>query len=340
MAGIKRILVVDDDPNIRNLLRIKLERDGDLVVVGEAGDGAEAVQLVEQLKPDLITMDIDMPRMDGLSAIREIMPASPLPILVCTSLPAGPDTELLYQAIEAGAAEIIQKPLMDGEAIRNLVRELAGTTMPRATASTRPAPSPPSAAVACRVVCMAGSGSASAALSSILSGLTEDFPATIAVVQHLPAGFKPSFADYLQKRTSMRIRVLEHEAELDPGCVYIAPDDKQMVVSNDHVAAVDAPPYDGRRPSANTMLKSVAKAIGRASVGIVLTGAGRDGADGIVEMHRHGALTIAQDPNTVTASAMPEAAVKTGAVSQVLPVEEIAPFLLAVAGASEQIGAR
>jgi two-component system chemotaxis response regulator CheB len=330
---VTRVLIVDDSAVARDALTECLEADGDLRVAGSAADGAAAIAAVAALRPDVVTMDIEMPGGGGLAAIEEIMARTPVPIVV-VSARAGEDHTLSFEAVSRGALEVAMKPAApaDAAALRAAVRRVAGIPViphVRALRVARAQPSPPVARDphAPRVVGLAASAGGPAALDAVLGGLPSALPACVAVVQHLPAGSVGAFAAYLRSRTPLEVVLVEPgvPAEARPGRVVIAASEHHLVASSPrHFTASPAPPLRGHRPSATLLFSSLAREHGPRALGVILTGIGDDGAAGLGELRARGGLTFGQDAATSAVYGMPSAAVKVGAVARVLPLPEIA----------------
>jgi two-component system chemotaxis response regulator CheB len=323
-----------------------LEKDGDIQVVGEAADGAAAVQAASTLKPDLATMDIGMPGMDGFEAIGRIMSRSPVPILVVTGQPTARSGELVFEAVRRGALDLAQKPLLwtdklAGAQLRAQVRRLARVPVvhhaarkPVAAMGVGGAPPQLGRALShlvpgrIRLVAIGASAGGPGAVAAILSQLGKEVQAAVAVVQHIPSGFAQSFARFLANSCALQVAVLGRREPCQPGHVWIAPDDRHLVVTSEgSLVAVDTPPLGGHRPSVDVLFASAAQAFGPAAAGVILSGIGSDGAQGMVELRRAGALTLAQDEATSAVFGMPRAAVRAGGVEQVLPLPELALLL-------------
>lgn len=331
-----RVLVVDDSEIARDVLAIQLEEDGDLHVVGTAADPEAAIAAVAELRPDVVTMDIQMPGGGGLAAIEQIMARHPVPIIV-VSARVRDDQTLPFEAVSRGALEVAVKPAApaDAAALRTAVRRVAGIPViphVRALRVARLAPPPlvrmpPNAP---RVVGLAASAGGPAALDIVLSALPGTLPACIAVVQHLPPGFVASFATYLRSRTPLEVMLVEPGAgvEVRAGRLLLAAGDHHLVAASTRtfVASAD-PPLRGHRPSATMLFSSIARVFGDRAIGVILTGIGDDGALGLAELRARGALTLGQDEETSAVYGMPSAADKLGAVVRVLPLPEIAPAI-------------
>jgi two-component system chemotaxis response regulator CheB len=337
----RRAVIVDDSPIARALVREWLEADGDLDVVGEAADGVSAIELITRLRPDVATVDVRMPGISGLELITYLMARAPLPILVLTGETTRDDAGLAFEAVRRGALDLLPKPsALDDEAIRSLrarVRWLATVPVVRhiETNSRLPEPIatviPRSLRASCDpvIVGIAASAGGPTALAAVLGSLSTDLPICLAVVQHLPKGFAPSFVSFLQARCSLAVRLAEPGMVPPVATVVLAPDDHHLELIDGRFALTNGPPVDGHRPSASVLLRSLAS-LGTAAIGVVLSGIGRDGADGLRAMHDHHATTFAQDASTSVVYGMPRAAFEEGAAQQVLPVGEIGNAIAAV----------
>ena len=338
----RRAIVVDDSAICRALVREWLEVDGDLEVVGEAHDGETAIELVNRLKPDVATIDLRMPGMPGLELVAFLMAKAPLPILVLTGEATRDDPGLAFEAVRRGALDLMLKPSADDDdAIRSLrarVRWLA--TVPVVRHIDGHKPSEPAAFVPARlgrvsgdpvIVGIAASAGGPTALAAVLGSLRADLPICLAVVQHLPRGFAPSFVSFLQGRCSLRVRLAEPGLVPRPATVVVAPDDRHLELVDGRFALTTGATVDGHRPSGSVLLRSLAT-LGTAAIGVVLSGIGRDGADGLRAMRERHALTFAQDAATSVVYGMPRAAVEEGGAQHVLPVGEIGPAIAAAIG--------
>jgi two-component system chemotaxis response regulator CheB len=357
-----RCLVADDSRAFRAILRTILARAAGVEVVGEAADGAEAVSKVLSLKPDVVTMDVRMPGKDGLVAIDEIMRIAPTPIVV-VSAEAGPERqEIAFRALDLGAIEVLAKPRSDGagrfereaDAIRLAVRSVAGLKLvtrhrrPFRAAATAalpaPAPAAPAAARppsawpapragAARVLGIAASTGGPAGLARILKALPRDFALPVVVVQHIAQGFEAGLVHWLSAESSLRIKLAEDGEPVRPGVVLFAPEGRHLVLSGGTVRFKDAPPVGGFRPSGTVLLASLARELGAAAAGLVLSGMGEDGAEGLSEIRARGGWTAAQGPASSVVYGMPRAAIERGAAAQTLELDEVAPALVKLAAA-------
>ncbi|ABS24685.1 chemotaxis protein CheB [Anaeromyxobacter sp. Fw109-5] len=346
-----RCLLVDDSRSFRALLRALLERAG-IDVVGEAADGDAAVAKAVALRPDVVTMDVRMPGKDGLAAIEEIMRVAPTPVVV-VSAEAGPERqELAFWALELGAVEVLAKPRAvdaarfdrEVQAIRDAVRSVAGLkvvtrhrrrALPAAAPRAAPAPPPRGAspAHAPRVLGIAASTGGPAAIARILRALPREFPAPILVVQHIAPGFEAGLAHWLGSETRLSVKLAQDGELLRAGTVYVGADGRHLTARADRVRLVDAPPVRGFRPSGTTLLESLAREYGGAAAGLVLSGMGDDGADGLRSVRERGGWTAAQGPASAVVFGMPGAAIERGAALHTLELDDIAPALLRLARA-------
>jgi two-component system, chemotaxis family, protein-glutamate methylesterase/glutaminase len=330
-----RVVIVDDSPIARRVLRAVLEADGDIVVVGEAGSGEEGLRLIQSLAPDLATIDLAMPGMNGLDAITWIMAKHPIPLLVVTGQKLKLEEDLVFQAVQRGALDVTTKPrLAEGAELREKVRTLASVPVVRhISASFRqqipqapPRPSEPPRT--CRLVGIAASAGGPGAVATVLGALPAGFGACVAVVQHLPAGYAGRFARFLAESTKLQVICVDGRTPIAPATVLVAPDTRHLVAASEvELVPSDDAPLDGHRPSATLLFRSLARVFGPRAAGVVLSGIGRDGADGLADLRAAGGLTVAQDEATSAVYGMPRAARESGAATHVLPLPEIAPLL-------------
>jgi len=348
-----RILIVDDSTTQRELLRRVLSQDPDIEVVGEAADGQEAVELCHKLQPDLVTMDIQMPRMNGYEAIRRIMSESPRPIVVLTSSMSDRELGISFKALEHGALMVLGKPSnlsMPTEEVRRLLDQLKAMAEVKVVGRRRDLNSPPVALAPAKpplpgqarskveLICLGASTGGPPALQTILLGLDPASTPPIVVVQHINPGFVGSLATWLDETTRFQVKPAAAGERLLPGKVLLAPEERHlMVVRGGRVNLVSGLAVDGHLPSVTALFRSAA-AYGPAAVGVLLTGMGRDGAQGLLEMKQAGAKTIAQDKKSSVVWGMPGEAVALGAADDVLPLASVAGRLRALCALGEGLG--
>lgn len=329
-----RILIAEDTRLFTQAIKDVLEADRGMVVCGMACNGREAVEKAEKLKPDLIIMDINMPVMSGMEAIERIMASNPTPILVVT---ANASQRVLFQALEHGALDLVLKQQVwpSGEkeqaGFREKIRLLSGIRVIRHVAGklTRLKEAQGVAAREKHLVAVAGSTGGPQALHRLLSALPADFPAPVLVVQHMAYGFSHGLVNWLDGECPLEVRLASHGDPLEPGRVLLAPDGVHMTVGKSGAVVLeDSEPVSGQRPSATVLFRSVAKAFGSRAVGVVITGMGKDGAEGLRDIYECGGMTIAQDEQTSLVFGMPRAAAELGVVQAVLPLDEIPQALL------------
>lgn len=343
-----RVLVADDSPTARLLLTRILDADPQIAVVGEAVDGREAVRLTHQLRPHLVTMDVDMPRMDGVEATQEIMSTVPTPIVIITGNPRAHEVETSMAMLRLGALEVLIKPPGPespafGDAARRLVATVKALSQVKVIRHWRPAlssgfetPWPAIAAISSavrgRVVAVATSTGGPPALQCILSGLPLRFSMPILVVQHISPGFTAGLASWLGSVCAIRVKVAHEGEALVAGTVYLAPEDRHLgVTDRGAVALATAPPIGGFRPSGTYLFESVARGFGASAVAVILTGMGDDGVAGLRAIRRAGGQIIAQDQKTSVIFGMPGAAIAAGLADLVLPLDAIASRLATLA---------
>jgi len=338
-----KVLVIDDSALIRQLLTELLSRDPAIQVVGTAPDPIVAREKIKELSPDVLTLDIEMPRMDGLSFLRRLMALRPMPVVVVSTLTQkGADVAL--QALELGAVDCVAKPLIgirDGmeELAAELVAKvrLAAQTKPRAQRPEQGRPAmlaaDPRLSTAGCVVAIGASTGGVETLQRLLTRLPANAPA-ILVTQHMPAGFTSSFARRLDGRCAVSVIEATDGRRVLPGHVYVAPGALHLELARTgaHYACRlhDGPPVSGHRPSVDVLFASVAAVAGGNAIGLILTGMGRDGAAGLLEMRRAGARTYGQSEASCVIYGMPKAAMQAGAVEAELPVEQLADEIMAI----------
>jgi len=323
-----RVLVVDDSELFREMLSgvVAAGRGFELTAVARNGDEAAGMALAH--RPDVITMDLNMPQADGFAGIARIMAETPTPILVLT---ANPTEAAGFKALSLGALDIMEKPRADadlgeyGRSLRTRLRLLAGVKVirhPRGLREKKVAPAPQDA-VPPNLVVMGASLGGPRALATILKRLPVSFPLPIVIVQHIADGFTEGLAGWLDQETDLRVSEAAHGDPLRPGRVLLAPSGRHLLVTRGHAVLSDEPPVDTFRPSVTPLFASAALHYGRRVCGVLLTGMGRDGADGLKAIKDQGGTTLVQDEATSVVFGMPRAAIELGAADRILALEEI-----------------
>lgn len=336
-----RVVIADDSQVARDVLRDILSRDDDIEIVGEATNGREAVELAKRLAPQLITMDLNMPVMDGLSAIEEIMYSKGVPILVVSDRS---DAQTAYQALEVGALEVMPKPTLEGadaERLVERVRLLAGVAVitrlrRRVTTSPPVIPLPPLPTAPQGVprdfqyvVAIACSTGGPQALVRLLRTLPAAFPAPILIAQHISHGFIDGMAQWLASLCAMPVSVGQEGEQLRPGHIYLSPSERDLCVSPRHRFQLKPSPETSLyHPSCDVLLQSVAEVYGHDAIGIILTGMGRDGVNGMRAIYQAGGTTFAQDEASSVIYGMNQEAVNAGVIQYELPLDSLPDRLL------------
>lgn len=348
------VMVVDDSPLCRQLIVDALAQDPDIEVVAQAENGQQAYDKAAALRPQVITMDVDMPVLDGLSATERIMAEHPTPILVLTADPRNQAPELTHRALAVGALALQVKPAMDaGPDAWNLAREvkllstvkvirhLRGGRRPSPSSPSLPATAPASesgtfAASPVGVVAIASSTGGPQVVQKLLAELPSDYPAPVVLVQHINAAFSESLVSWLAATSKLKVKVAKDGDLLTPGTVLIAPPDAHLTIpSRGRVAVQAGPAKDGHLPSGSLLLESAAKAYGRRAVGCVLTGMGTDGAEGAAAIRTAGGKTLAQSQDSSVVFGMPGAAIARGVIDHVVHGDELARALVKLAQGKE-----
>ncbi|HYD41675.1 MAG TPA: chemotaxis-specific protein-glutamate methyltransferase CheB [Anaeromyxobacter sp.] len=322
-----RVLVADDSELFRELLSRVVEEDGALELVALARDGEDAAQLARKLRPDVITMDLEMPDADGYAGIARIMAETPTPILVLT---ANPSQAAGFKALSLGALDIVEKPRCEsdleeyGHLLRSRLRLLAGVKVirhPRGLREKRAAA--PKRAERPELVVVGASLGGPRALSTILRRLPATFPVPIAVVQHIADGFTEGLAGWLDQECALTVAEAADGEALRRGRVVLAPSGRHLVVEHGRVRLWDGAPVETFKPSVTPLFVSAARAYGSRACGVLLTGMGRDGAEGLKVIRDEGGTTLVQDEATSAVFGMPRAAIDLGAAERVLPLDDI-----------------
>jgi two-component system chemotaxis response regulator CheB len=338
-----RVLVVDDSAVMRKVLTAALRHDPDVEVVATAVNGVVGLRKLARFRPDVVTLDLEMPGMDGLDVLREIVTQDGTPVIVVSAHTAE-DAALTAAALSTGAVDVVAKTRSDRPGgLAALSRELLAKLYAVAGRRLRRLPAPPlpppavaakarAAATATRVVAVAASTGGPAALADLLPRLPANLPAAVVVVQHMPPGFTEMLAMRLDQTCALRVEEARDGDVLRQGRVVIARGGRHLrvrVTANGPVTLLGAgPPVAGHRPSADVLFASVASAFGPQSVGVVMTGMGEDGAEGLLAIRQARGATIAQDEDSSVVFGMPRAAALRGGADQVLPLERIAEAIV------------
>lgn len=347
------VLVAEDSTVTRMFLVHLLESDPQIRVIGAVGDGQAALDFVKENKPDVVLMDIHMPRLDGFEATRRIMETLPVPIVICSATARAKDLVITFQAMEAGAIACIEKPLgrehRDFEAMAahllETVKLMSEVKVVRRTARSRSAPLPAAhpapaaqwqrAAVQIKVIGIGASTGGPPVLQTILAGLPKDFAVPVLIVQHIAQGFLAGMAEWLNQTTGLQIHIASYGMTPLPGHVYLAPDDFHMGVSaGGAIILTREAPENHLRPAVDFLFRTLAEVYGPSAVGVLLTGMGRDGAEELKAMKDRGAITIAQDQESSVVHGMPGAAIALGGATHVLCADKIADALVALVNPS------
>jgi two-component system chemotaxis response regulator CheB len=349
MSARVRVLVVDDSALMRKLIPAVLARDSSIEVVGTAMDGSFALKKIEELHPDVVTLDLEMPRMDGMETLRLIMRRAPMPV-VLFSTHSKEGAYATLKALALGAIDFVQKPQeaaaghldsIADELIEKIkvAKRAAGRKLPAAVVSDDPpkgkkkkhATLPPN-----RIIAIGISTGGPNALQYVLSQIPSEFPASFLIVQHMPEGFTEMFAKRLDECCALEVQEAHSGDLLVAGRVLICPGNRHLMVRRmprgDMAVLSDSPHVNGHRPSVDVLFHSVAQQFGLTAVGLLMTGMGEDGAEGLGAVKAAGGVTIAQSEDTCVVSGMPRAAISKGYADKVIPLEGIAAFLVQTYG--------
>lgn len=336
------VLVVEDSAVIRDFLVHLLQAEPGMQVVGTARDGHEAVEAASRCRPDVITMDIHMPRLDGLEATRRIMATRPVPIVIVSGSTDPHEQGISFDAMQAGAIAVMRRPAGPGHPEHEAtVRELLRTVRlmaevkvvrrwPRRAA--RPEPRPVRIHASPRVVAIGASTGGPPVIQTILAGLPGDFPLPLLIVQHIAAGFASGFVDWLSHSSKLSVGLAAHGQPARPGHVYIAPDDRHLELRGDGTLALTRDAAEnGLRPAVSALFRSVGEACGANALAGLLSGMGRDGAEELRALKERGAVTFVQDEESAVVYGMPGEAMRLDAASLVLTPAKIVSTLVSLA---------
>ena len=346
-----KVMVVDDSAVVRQVMTALLDADPEIEVIATASDPVFAMEKMRKEWPDVITLDVEMPRMDGITFLKRLMAERPTPVVICSTL-TGKGTETSMQALAAGAVSVTEKPKVSvKQHLQEAASDLLHTVKAAARANVKrlrqpmPAAAPkldagailPQSAHAMarttdKVVAIGTSTGGTQALEVVLRGLPRVCPG-IVVVQHMPEKFTAAFAQRLDSICAMEVKEAQSGDRVMPGRVLIAPGGRHMLLRRNgaqyHVDVIDGPPVSRHRPSVDVLFRSVAQCAGKNALGIIMTGMGDDGAKGLKEMHDAGARTVGQDEDSCVVYGMPREAVKQGAVDSEMPLSHIAGTIMA-----------
>jgi two-component system chemotaxis response regulator CheB len=334
-----KVLIVDDSALIRRILTEIIDAQVDMEVVGSAPDPLIARTMIKSLNPDVLTLDVEMPKMNGLDFLEKLMKLRPMPVVMISTF-TEKSSAVTIQALSLGAVDFITKPKMDqmqemrdyGELIADKIRAAsvakikqvkAVSNIPRAKKRARIGNSLISAQ---KVIAVGASTGGTEAINHLLLSMPEDCP-PIVITQHMPAGFTASFAARLNNNCVIQVKEATHNELIKPGCAYIAPGANHMLLSKRgghyYTQLNQAEPVNRHRPSVDVLFDSVAICVGKQAVGVILTGMGKDGALGMLKMKQAGAFNFAQDEDSCVVYGMPKEAVKEGGVDQVVALDKI-----------------
>lgn len=351
-AGKIRVLIVDDSALVRQMLSAIINEAPDMEVVGTASDPYIAREQIKLKNPDVLTLDVEMPRMDGITFLRNLMRLRPMPVLMISSL-TEQGADITLEALSLGAVDFVAKPKLDvargledyAEQIREKLRiaararvtaleGLRATGRKTADAVLAKKGPPKHFRTTDQIIAIGASTGGTEAIKEVLVALPADCPAVV-IAQHIPEAFSASFAKRMDSLSALKVTEASHGEQILPGHAYIAPGSHHLLVARSGARYVcelsDGPPVNRHRPSVDVLFRSVAQNVGRNAIGAILTGMGADGADGLLEMRKAGAFTVAQDEATSVVWGMPGEAVKRDAASAVHPLQSIAGALLTAA---------
>lgn len=340
-----KVLIIDDSALMRALLKKIIDSAPDLEVVGEAPDPIVAREMIKALNPDVLTLDVEMPRMDGIEFLSRLMKLRPMPVVMISTLTEH-GSEVTMQALELGAVDFLPKPRMENaalieeyaEEICEKIRGAAGALLNvRPVPAPPPAPKGPAIALSPRtlnetLIAIGASTGGTEAIKDVLVGLPEQMPG-IVISQHMPELFTVSFAKRLDRLARLTVVEAQGGERIQPGHAYLAPGHSHLLVRKGGGGYVtelsQSAPVNRHRPSVDVMFGSVAAVYGRNAIGVLLTGMGKDGAQGLLEMRQAGAWTIGQDQATCVVYGMPREAAQLGAIDEAVPLPQVAEHIMA-----------
>lgn len=332
-----KVLVVDDSSLVRKVVTDILGQDPDIRVIGTANNGKAAIQMNQELDPDVITLDIEMPVLDGLAALSHIMATKPKPVVMLSVLTQH-GADATFRALELGAVDFIPKPSsmlttsVDeiGDQLIKKVKTAAATRLLKKPASPEPVTriqKIESKTLSDKIVAIGTSTGGPSALITLFKAIPENFPSPVLVVQHMPEGFTAAFSKRLDESSTLKVKEAEDGDDVLPGHGYIAPGHSHMEIvkkgSGHKIRVFQADKVSGHMPSIDVLFNSMAEHVGGSTVGVIMTGMGRDGAEGLKKIRKTGGYTIAQDEETSVVYGMNRVAVELGAVNEVVPLGEI-----------------
>ncbi len=344
-----RVLVTDDSALMRKLIPQMLAGDESIAVVGTAMDGTFCLKKIEELRPNVVTLDLEMPGMNGIDTLKEIMRREPVPVIVFSSHSTEGAT-VTMKALGLGAFDFVPKPKDPSAHLTEVARELIAKIKAAADCKLKPRmltglPAKPQKSAAAsgaptKIVAIGVSTGGPQALEYLLSQLPADFPASVVVVQHMPEGFTDMFARRLDEVCPLRVKEAQSGDLLHAGRVLICPGSRHMKVKRlplgDIVVLSDEPRVNGHRPSADVLLRSVADEFGNGAVGVLMTGMGDDGAEGLGAIKKEGGMTIAQSEESCVVYGMPKAAIERGYAIRVVGLDVMGSTLQAICGRSSK----
>lgn len=343
-----RVMIIEDDSVVRILLEHIIERDPRLVVAASVGSGEAALRALPEIKPDVISLDIRLPGINGFDVTRAVMSSQPTPIVVVSASVEADDLRISMNALRAGALAVVEKPvgvthtdyeLLATRLCRNLVlmsdvalvRQRRLDPPPSAAATRAWAPSCASAANGYQMLGLVASTGGPNALVEVLKVLTPDFPLPIALVQHITATFLDGFVSWLSGATGFTTRIVRDSQPMVRGNIFVAAADRHLLIKGDHACLGEQPKIEGQRPSGSILFESMSQSGGHRAIGVLLTGMGEDGASGLLALRNAGGYTIAEDETSAVVYGMPKAAMRLGAVTEQLPLSKIGPRLKTLA---------